>query len=395
MSGTDQASSPGASLPTYAREPGRPGRGPSRGLLALAGVLAGAAGLLVSQAVAAALRATTSPVEAVASTVRDLTPGPLAVFLIHLVGRLDKPLLLGGTAVVVLGLCAYAASWVRRFPLVPDLVFFALAAIGLVSVLRQPSPGVGAALALVVGLVTWIVVLRMLTAPLLDVGGPTDDQRRAFLKRAALTVGVVALVGVAGRVASSGRRNVEAARQLLRLPVRHGVVPVGRHRRRRGRRSLAHAQPGLLHHPHRARAALDLAGGLVAAHPRHGRPRDHADLPGPRRPADDRGLGHAVLRLQPGRRRPDRQRLVVRRADPRPAGGGGGQGRCQRGAADLPRRVELRHPAVGPDRRPRRDARGGDERPAAAGRARLPGADGRARALRLRVGHASGWSTSR
>ena len=226
MSGTDQASSPGASLPTYAREPGRPGRGPSRGLLALAGVLAGAAGLLVSQAVAAALRATTSPVEAVSSTVRDLTPGPLAVFLIHLVGRLDKPLLLGGTAVVVLGLCAYAASWVRRFPLAPDLLFFALAAVGLVSVLRQPSPGVGAALALVVGLVTWIVVLRMLTAPLLDVGGPSDDQRRAFLKRAALTVGVVALVGVAGRVASSGRRNVEAARQLLRLPVRHGVVPV-------------------------------------------------------------------------------------------------------------------------------------------------------------------------
>ena len=49
-------------------------------------------------------------------------------------------------------------------------------------------------------------------------------------------------------------------------------------------------------------------------------------------------------------------------------------------AADLARRLDLRHPARGADRRPRRDARGGDERPPAADRARLPGAHDRARA---------------
>src|SRR4051812_34624707 len=52
----------------------------SRGLLALAGVIAGAAGLALSQAAAMALRAESSPVEAVGSAVRDYTPGPLAVF---------------------------------------------------------------------------------------------------------------------------------------------------------------------------------------------------------------------------------------------------------------------------------------------------------------------------
>ena len=111
---------------------------------------------------------------------RDFTPGPIAVFLVHLVGAADKPLLLGGTAWSCSAICAYAASWMRRLPLLPDLVFFALAAIGLVAMLRLPSPGIGSALALMIGLVTWIVTLRLLTAPLLgeDAGDehpPTCD----------------------------------------------------------------------------------------------------------------------------------------------------------------------------------------------------------------------------
>ena len=241
MSGIDQTS--GSPTGELSREPqgetpappgdrrtaapgGSPRHSPRR-LLALAGVIAAAAGLALSQAAAQALRASTSPVEAVAAAVRDLTPGPLAVFLIHLVGRLDKPLLLGGTALVVLGICAYAASWVRRFPLVPDLVFFALAALGLAAVLSQPRPGLGSSLALMVGLVTWIVVLRLLTKPFVEGGTDSSEERRSFLKRSAWVVGVVALLSVAGRAAGGGRRNVEQARRLLRLPVRRGSVPAG------------------------------------------------------------------------------------------------------------------------------------------------------------------------
>ena len=121
----------------------------------------------MSQAATMALRADSSPVEAVGTAVRDFTPGPIAVFLVHLVKHADKPLLIGGTTLVVLAICAYAASWMRRWPLLPDLVFFALTVVGLLAVLRLPNPGIGAPLALVVGLITWIVTLRLLTAPLL------------------------------------------------------------------------------------------------------------------------------------------------------------------------------------------------------------------------------------
>src|SRR4051794_10554908 len=202
----------------------------SRGWFAFAGLVAGAAGLALSQAAATALRADSSPVEAVGVAVRDFTPGPIAVFLVHLVKHADKPLLIGGTTLVVLAICAYAASWIRRFPLVPDVVFFGLTVVGLLAVLRLPNPGIGAPLALIVGLITWIVTLRLLTAPLLGETPHTaelDSRRRDFLVRGALVVGGVAVLAVAARVAGSGRRRVEQARRLLRLPVKHGTVPVG------------------------------------------------------------------------------------------------------------------------------------------------------------------------
>jgi DMSO/TMAO reductase YedYZ molybdopterin-dependent catalytic subunit len=234
--GADQTlGSPTGQLPHEPQEHAAPvehGVHVSRWLLALAGVIAGAAGIALSQAAATALRAEYGPIGAVAAAVRDLTPGPVALFMIHLVGSADKPLLLGGTAVVVLGLCGYAASWIRRYPLVPDVVFFVLAAVGLVAVLHQPRPGVGSSLALMIGFVTWIITLRLLTAPLLGEvpGEDADDlRRRDFLIRSAWVIGGVALLTVAGRVAGSGRRNVEQARRLLRLPVKRGEVPVGAH----------------------------------------------------------------------------------------------------------------------------------------------------------------------
>lgn len=232
MNGADHAS--GSPTGQMTRETPEPAAGEranvSRWLLALAGVIAGAAGVALSEAAANALRAESSPVEAVAAAVRDFTPGPVAVFLVHLVGAADKPLLLGGTAVVVLGICGYAASRMRRFPLFPDLVFFALTVVGLAAILRLPRPGIGAALALMVGLITWIVTLRVLTPPLLgEVPGEDapDLRRRDFLKRSAWVAGGVVVLTVAGRLAGNSRRHVEQARRLLRLPVKRGVVPAG------------------------------------------------------------------------------------------------------------------------------------------------------------------------
>lgn len=199
---------------------------PSRSTLGLAGALTGAAGVLTSQAAAMALRAPSGPVPAVAAAVRDLTPGPLAVRLVHLVGSADKPLLLLCTTAILLGICAWAGTLTARHPLWPDLVFVALTGVGLAAVLRAPHPGTGSGLALLVGLITWIVVLRLLTGPLLG-EDPADPSRRGFLVRSGLVlVGSVAVAGF-GRIAAGSRRQVEQARRLLRLPITQGVVPAG------------------------------------------------------------------------------------------------------------------------------------------------------------------------
>jgi DMSO/TMAO reductase YedYZ molybdopterin-dependent catalytic subunit len=187
----------------------------------------------MSQATVWALRATNGPVVAVASAVRDLTPGPLALRLVHLVGHLDKPLLITGTLVVLVVICGVTGVLSRRHPLIPDVVFVLLAAIGLASVLRLEDSGITSVLAVVVGLVTWVVTLRFLTAPLLTEPGVARDEqppaggssRRTFLVRSGAVAAVVLFAGAAGRFASRSRRRVEQARKLLRLPVHRGVVP--------------------------------------------------------------------------------------------------------------------------------------------------------------------------
>ena len=198
--------------------------------LALAGALTGATGVLLSQATASALGADNGPVSAVAAVVRDLTPGRMAIWLVHLVGFLDKPLLLGGTAAVLLGICAYAATFASRRPAVPDLTFLGLAAVGLAAVLRLPDPPLAGVVAVVVGLATWLVAFRVLTQPLLrrrvDPVGP-DTSRREFLVRSAAVVLAAGALAAAGRFATSGRRRVQEARDLLRLPVKRGTAPAG------------------------------------------------------------------------------------------------------------------------------------------------------------------------
>jgi DMSO/TMAO reductase YedYZ molybdopterin-dependent catalytic subunit len=220
------------------RDDGPVSRNRSAGYLALAGVLTGVAGVVTSQATVWAAQAGNSPVEAVASAVRDFTPGWLAHRLIKLVGHLDKPLLIAGTVVVLVAICAAAGVMVRRHPLWSDTVFFLLAVVGLASVVRLPDSGVASGLAVVVGLVTWIVVLRVLTAPLVgpqpagpaapDAERSAPGSRRAFLLRAGAVAVVVGFAGAAGRFASRDRRRVERARNLLRLDRAHrGTVPDG------------------------------------------------------------------------------------------------------------------------------------------------------------------------
>jgi DMSO/TMAO reductase YedYZ molybdopterin-dependent catalytic subunit len=200
--------------------------------LALAGILTGVAGVITSQATVWALRVDNPPVLAVASAVRDLTPGPVAHRLIKLVGHQDKPLLVAGTTVLLLALCAWTGVLARRRPLLGDLVYAVLALIALISVRRLDDSTFGSSFAVVIGFVTWIVVNRLLTAPLLTAADHPEKahaSRRAFLVRSAMVALAVSGAGVLGRLSSEKRRTVEKARRLLRLPGTSGRVPVGAH----------------------------------------------------------------------------------------------------------------------------------------------------------------------
>lgn len=196
----------------------------------MAGLLAGACGVAVSVGAAWALSAQTEPVVAVASGVRDLTPPRLAVHLVHLVGHADKPLLVSGTLVVLLALCALAGVLAARRPLAADLLLLALGAVGLLAVMHQRHAGLPSVLAVVLGLGAWLAALHLLVRrlepdPMVYDADPAPGSRRGFLLAAAGVAAVATVVAAGGRFVGRGRRAVEKARSRLRLPITRGVVP--------------------------------------------------------------------------------------------------------------------------------------------------------------------------
>ena len=201
-----------------------------RGAWSAAGLAAGVAGLATSYFAAMALTIRESPVVAVAELVIRLTPGPIAEYLISLVGSLDKPLLLLGIFLVLAVVFAWAGRLARRTWWAPAVVYAALTGVGFVAVGTQRGAAAIDALPVAVGFVTWMVALSLLTEPLAVRGGgrrdpvhepgaeATEDDlapvgaetRRTF----GIRVGI--LVAVAGR---PGRRR---ARGGARAPPRRG-----------------------------------------------------------------------------------------------------------------------------------------------------------------------------
>jgi DMSO/TMAO reductase YedYZ molybdopterin-dependent catalytic subunit len=196
---------------------------------ALGGVVAGAAGLATSYATATLLGVRESPVVAVAELVIEIAPGGLAERAIQALGHLDKPALIVGILVILTLVFALAGLAARRGWWAAALIFLALAGVGLAAVTTRAAAGPSAMLPVLVGLITWLVALDWLVAPLRRTAAqppaaetPAADAessptRRGFVLRAGLLgAGSVVLVA-AGRVLGSGRRRIEAARDLLRL----------------------------------------------------------------------------------------------------------------------------------------------------------------------------------
>lgn len=188
---------------------------------ALAGIIAGLAGLATSYATAMVLTIREAPVVAVAELVIRLTPGSLAERAIDVLGHLDKPVLVGGVLVLLLACFAGAGVLARGGWWRPMLVWVALAAVGLVAVLVQRGAGAIDTLPVAVGLVTWVTLHSALTDALYRARRRPDlesHERRVFLKVAAVVSVAAAGIAVAGRLVGAGRRHVEVSRRLLRIP---------------------------------------------------------------------------------------------------------------------------------------------------------------------------------
>ena len=207
--------------------------------LVVAGVVAGLAGIAVSQVLTVVLGLRVSPVVAVAEAIIELTPGQVAEVLISVVGTWDKPLLVGGVVLGVVGLVALAGVLARWRVGLGNLVLLLMAAIALGAMLLRPGFTAVSVVPLAAGVATWMVVLALLSdrAELAYVDPATGDEtagaaasassRRSFLVLAGATA-AVSLAGAAGaQLLGRGRRSVETARRLLRLPAGRGVVPAG------------------------------------------------------------------------------------------------------------------------------------------------------------------------
>ena len=186
----------------------------------LSGLVTVVAGLATSYATAMALTIRESPVVAVAEMIIRITPGPIAEWLIDLVGQLDKPLLLLGIFLFVLTMGAAAGATARTSTLKPLLVWLLLAGLGAVAVVSQPGSQTVDMLPVVVGLVTWVVVLPLLTQPLVTARRRPEtaqrERRRFLIGAGVVAVGTIALT-TTGRFVGRGRRHVAESRRLLRL----------------------------------------------------------------------------------------------------------------------------------------------------------------------------------
>lgn len=212
--------------------------GPSGRRAALAGLLAVATGLGVSELAAALLPGGGSLIIAVGDLIIDVVPGWLERAVISAFGTADKPVLIVSivlvSALLGVGLGLLAA---RRF-IFGALVLSALATVGVVAAAADPRTAVAAALVIGVayalaGIAALWVLLRAATpraVPTPEPGSagpapiaierPGDGRvvdRRRFLRLAGITAVVAGAAATGSRLITSSER-VDRIRQAIRIP---------------------------------------------------------------------------------------------------------------------------------------------------------------------------------
>ena len=185
----------------------------------LAGLLTGCLGLAASVLTASAMGVRVNPVAGVAEAIIRITPGGLAEQAISVVGKKDKPILVAGVLIFLALAFWYAGRTSARSPARGQVVFLVLAAIGGLAALTSPSSKPTDVIPVFVGGAVWLGVLPWLTQALRADADATGASRRSFLIRSGIVLGGVAVFGALGQVVGRSRRQVEASRKLLKLPI--------------------------------------------------------------------------------------------------------------------------------------------------------------------------------
>ena len=187
---------------------------------AIGGILAALAGLAAGSVAAAVLGTQQTPVVAIGSAFIDRVPPWLKDLAISLFGTHDKTALKTGILVVLLALAAVGGILAVRRYWAGALVVIALAGVAVIAAATRPDAGqTGFVPSFVAGIVA-LLVLRLFSNRLADLGGPEEDgtSRRGFLQlTAGVALGTVA-VGALGRVVGGRRSAVTDARAALALP---------------------------------------------------------------------------------------------------------------------------------------------------------------------------------
>ncbi|HVW44108.1 MAG TPA: molybdopterin-dependent oxidoreductase [Amycolatopsis sp.] len=180
----------------------------ARPVAGLIGVLALAVALAAGHLVAAFVGSGASPYLAVGNAAIDLTPTWLKNFAVSAFGTADKPVLLGGMAVVMVVLAVVAGLISRRRPLPGQLLIGAFGVVGVAAVVSRPALGQIAIVAPLASLVAGVWVFGFLHRSALTTD-PSTSRRRFLI--AAIGAGVAGAVGQwigSGKDAEDSRQEV-------------------------------------------------------------------------------------------------------------------------------------------------------------------------------------------
>jgi len=214
-----------ATAPAQSPRPTPPGI--ARAVAALIGFLAVAAALGVANLVAGLVSPSSSPFLAVGDTVIRYSPPFLTEFAKTTFGTADKPVLLGGMAVVIGLVAALAGIASRRTPWIGITVITVLGVLGLLAVVNAPAFARSDLLAPVVALVVGVGSFQWLHRAALqnhaepDAGSPARANgavaRRDVLVGSSLAIGLGAIgAGVGGQLLATniGDSRAQVTRQL-------------------------------------------------------------------------------------------------------------------------------------------------------------------------------------